>query len=353
MGVRTGTAVVLLAASFSFRCGPPEEEPSVSSQLWTSLETGASVRLQAVSAADARIVWVSGLEGTYGRSLDGGETWAIGTVEGAEELQFRDVHAVDADIAYLLSSGPGAQSRIYKTRDGGASFHLQFQNEEPDGFFDCFDFWDEAHGLAYGDSVDGHLVVLATSDGETWNPIPPEALPDPLPGEGGFAASGTCVTTLSEATAYVATGAGSARLLRTRDRGASWEAFETPVVSATESSGLTSLAFWSKEEGLVAGGDIASDEPVDNVAVTTDGGTSFALLPSPTFGGAVYGLAAAKGTRPPRVVAVGPGGASVSFDGGRDWRSLSNESYWSVTFASDSVAFLVGPDGRAARLELR
>lgn len=314
------------------------------------------MRLQAVSAADARVIWVSGLEGTYGRTLDGGESWTLGRVAGAgaegEDLQFRDVHAVDEQTAYLLSSGPGAQSRIYKTEDGGASWALQYQNEEPEGFFDCFDFWDEAHGLVYGDSVGGRLVVLATSDGSAWKKIAPDVLPEARPGEGGFAASGTCVATVSASTAYIATGAGSARVLRTRDRGASWEVFETPVVSSTDTSGLTSLAFWSESEGVVAGGDISSDAPSENVALTTDGGNRFTVLPSPTFAGAVYGLAATRGARSPIVVAVGPGGASVSLDSGRSFSFLSDESYWSVTFADETVAFLVGPDGRVARLQV-
>ena len=32
---------------------------------------------------------------------------------GADTLQFRDVHALDADRAWLLSAGPGELSRIY------------------------------------------------------------------------------------------------------------------------------------------------------------------------------------------------------------------------------------------------
>ena len=53
---------------------------------------------------------------------------------GAESLEFRDVHAVDAATAYLLSIGSGEQSRIYKTTDAGLTWVLQFTNPEHAGF---------------------------------------------------------------------------------------------------------------------------------------------------------------------------------------------------------------------------
>ncbi|MDH3570446.1 MAG: hypothetical protein OER89_09690, partial [Gemmatimonadota bacterium] len=70
-----------------------------------------SARLQAVSVVTSRVAWASGLAGTYARTLNGGASWTVGVVPGADSLQFRDVHAVSADTAYLLSAGPGELSR--------------------------------------------------------------------------------------------------------------------------------------------------------------------------------------------------------------------------------------------------
>ena len=105
----------------------------------TPQPSGTKVRLQAVSVSCEDVIWASGLEGTFVRSVDGGASWSSGVVRGAEELQFRDVHAVDADTAYLMSAGPGEASRIYKT-DGGESWKAQFVNDAPEAFFDCMDF---------------------------------------------------------------------------------------------------------------------------------------------------------------------------------------------------------------------
>ena len=317
-------------------------------------ESGISVRLQAVSAVGNGVVWVSGLGGTYGLSTDSGKSWRAGVVPGADKLELRDIHALDEHTAYVLSSGTGDQSRVLKTTDGGASWSLQLVNPDPEGFFDCFAFWDAEHGLLYGDSVRGELVLFETSHGKSWTRLPSERLPKARPGEGGFAASGTCLVTMGETTAYVGTGAGSSRVLRTRDRGRSWEAFETPIASGTATAGITSLTFWSEEDGVAAGGDIAApDARQENVAILSDGGRTARLTAPPTFPGAIYGVAQVPGTSPPLVVAVGPKGASYSVDSARTWMALSEESYWSVGFEPSGLGWMVGPEGRIGRLELR
>ena len=43
-------------------------------------------------------------------SFDGGATWKAGAVAGAEQLDFREIYALDQRTAYLLSSGPGGYS---------------------------------------------------------------------------------------------------------------------------------------------------------------------------------------------------------------------------------------------------
>ena len=76
---------------------------------------------------------------------------------GAAGLDFRDIHAVDARTAYLLSIGPGDRSRIYKTDDGGTTWTLSFTNRDPQGFLDAIAFWDGERGLALGDPLDGSI----------------------------------------------------------------------------------------------------------------------------------------------------------------------------------------------------
>ena len=128
--------------------------------------------LRGVSAVSASILWASGTHGTYLRTVDGGITWVAAQIAGAETLDFRDVEAFSANEAYLLAAGPGEQSRIYKTTDGGKTWDLQFTNREPKGFYDCMAFWDHTHGIALGDPLDGQFEMIATDDGGSHSAVP-------------------------------------------------------------------------------------------------------------------------------------------------------------------------------------
>ena len=309
-----------------------------------------SARLQAVMAVDDKVVWASGLEGSVLRSTDGGEHWHQLAVPAAESLQFRDIHAFDKSRALLLSSGEGSLSRIYKTNDGGQSWFLQFQNTEAAGFLDCFDFWDDKRGIAYGDSVRGQLYVLTTSDGgDSWQRIASEFLPAAGDGEGGFAASGTCVRVGEDGQAWIGTGAGGhARVLTTVDWGASWTASSPPMVKG-ETAGIMSVL----REGdtlLALGGDVAKPEEVSsNVASSIDGGKTWSIACTPTFSGPIYGDSAVDGL----VVAVGPRGIAVSSNGASSWTQLSAGEFWSVAFGSPTRFWAVGPGGTIMRFDLR
>ncbi len=350
---------ILLLSSFALilviGCQPeqpaPPSEP-VAPQL-SSQESGTEALFIGISPVDANTVWISGTGGTYGRTTDGGQTWETAVVPGADSLQFRDVHGVDAQTAFLMSIGPGEQSRIYKTTDAGQNWSLQFTNPEPTGFLDCLDFWDPQTGLAYSDSNEGQMYIVRTDNGgATWTRIPPEDLPAALEGEGGFAASGTCLITQGDQTAFIATGAADpARVLKTTDRGATWTVAETPVVAGTQPAGLMSIAMWDANSGIILGGDLsAPDAHADNIAVTSDGGVTWTLAGRPQFTGAVYGSAVIPDGAGSSVVAVGPKGIDYSTDRGQSWVSLDTLNHWSVAFASAQTGWAVGMGGRITRI---
>ena len=317
--------------------------------------SGTTALLQAVSAVDHRVVWASGRAGTYTRTLDGGERWEAGRVPGADSLEFRDVEAVSADTAYLLSAGTGELSRIYKTVDGGRTWMLQHANREPEAFFDCFDFWTSERGIAFSDAVRGEHLLLATVDGgKTWEQIPVSRLPSALPGEGSFASSGTCVTASGSGRALIGLGNTTAtRVLRTDDGGRTWAVAATPVVSGT-GAGIGSVVAFDSITAVALGGDFGNPASGgERVAITSDGGRTWTAGGVPTFAGAVYGAARVPGASGQLVVAVGPGGADLSRDGGRTWARLDTAAYWSVDIASAQAGWLVGPGGRIVRLRLR
>lgn len=240
-----------------------------------SSPTGESLR--GIRVVSDTVAWASGTHGTYLRTTDGGKTWTAAQVPGAEKLDFRDVEAFSADEAYLLSAGPGDQSRIYKTTDAGQHWTLQFTNRDAQGFYDCFAFWDERHGIALGDPVDQHFELLATDDGGAhWTQLPEVSRPLAQPGEGAFAASGSCIAVSGTGHAWFATGGGTARVFRSTDRGRTWQSAQTPIARPSSSAGIFSIAFRDAVHGVIAGGDYQHpDQDGPNLATSEDGGVTW------------------------------------------------------------------------------
>jgi photosystem II stability/assembly factor-like uncharacterized protein len=324
--------------------------PAAPSLRWTAQASGVTARLRGVSAVSADVAWASGARGTVLVTSDGGRSWRIRPVPAADALDFRDVDAVSASTAYVLSIGPGEASRIFKTSDGGASWAEQFVNRDPEAFLDAMAFWDERHGVAVSDSVKGRFVILLTEDGgRHWSPSPPEGLPPALPGEGAFAASGTNVAVTGGHRAWFATGAG--RILRTRDRGKSWQVSSAPFASGP-SAGIFSVAFRDSRHGVAVGGDYKREgEAIDNAAFTRDGGVTWTAARGLTGFRSV--VAHRNGSSGSFWIALGPKGADVSRDDGATWRALEAPGCHAFSFTRDGDAgFCVGEDGRIARLDL-
>lgn len=250
----------------------------------TTQKSNTTENLRGVSALSNKVAWASGTHGTYLRSTDGGHNWQPAQVPGAEALDFRDVEAFSDDFAYLLSAGPGDQSRIYKTTKAGKTWTLQFTNKNPKGFFDCMAFWDRDHGIAVGDPVpdsSGKLKfeLIATADGgKNWNPTQPDSLPPAVEGEGAFAASGTCIAVQGKTNVWFATGGKVARVFRSTNTGKTWTVADTPIVHGPDSTGIFSIAFRDATHGVIAGGDYKHpDQDGPNLAFTEDGGLTWKL----------------------------------------------------------------------------
>jgi photosystem II stability/assembly factor-like uncharacterized protein len=321
-----------------------------SAQSWVPQNSGSTASLRGVSAVSKKVAWASGTHGTWLRTVDGGATWESATVPGAEELDFRDVHAFSENAAYMVSIGTGSSSRIYKTTDGGAHWSLMFTNPDPQGFFDALAFWDEKNGLVVGDQVQGHLTIFTTADsGATWQR---QQTPPALPKEGAFAASGTCLIARRKRDAWFVTGGpGAARVFHSADGGRTWSVSTTPVRNDSTSAGIFSIAFADAMHGIAAGGDYTKpDDATRNIAITSDGGLTWtAPAGAPNgFRSAVAYVADKKVW-----IATGPSGSDISTDGGNTWRQFDKGNYNAVSFVSSEAGWAVGPRGAVARFAAR
>jgi photosystem II stability/assembly factor-like uncharacterized protein len=317
----------------------------VQSAGWQPLASGTGAELRGLSVVSETVAWASGAKGTVLRTVDGVK-WTAMQVPDADKLDFRDIHAVDANTAIVMSAGPGAASRIYRTTDGGASWQLQLTNPDADGFWDAIAFWDAQHGILFGDPVKGAFQVLLTADGgATWQPVSdPKGLAS-LPSEGAFAASGTCLTVAGSADAWFSTGgAENARVFHSSDGGRSWSASAVPIPAGAPARGIFSVGFRDGRVGLAAGGDYKDTSMATvNGARTEDGGASWSAAPIlPT--GYMSVVVPVRGAAD-AFVAAGLAGSGYSNDAGKSWTILDRAPVNTVGFASPAVGWAVGPKG--------
>lgn len=359
--------VFFLAFAFVPFSAAQQSETSRQPRL-TPQNSGTTQLLISVSPVNSRVVWAAGTGGTYVVTTDGGETWKVGVVPGAEQLQFRDVYAVSDKIAYLMSIGNNTTNfQIYKTTDGGATWAIQFTNETVNAFYDCFAFWTPDRGITHSDSVNGVFPDIRTTNGTTWESIA-DNMPPALSGEASFAASGTCIAAQGKSNAWIATGGATvARILATRDGGDNWSAFDTPLISSASAGGI-SVAFRDPFHGIVGGGDLASNDSAD-AATSDDGGQTWTLTNKPPVQGAIFCLAYVRGNRPgerrefgndqDRTVVIttetepnyDSGEAAWTPDEGHTWFLLPGVSgYWAVAFADRSAGWFVGNNGQILKI---
>ncbi|MGA3041672.1 MAG: glycosyl hydrolase, partial [Bryobacteraceae bacterium] len=276
-------------------------------------------------------------------------TWHAAVVPGAGDLDFRAVRALDSHTAWLMSSGTGAKSRIYRTDDGGQHWSLLYTNPDAGGFFDALAFWDARRGVVLGDPVDGHFVVLTTQDGgQTWQR---RKLPPALVDEGAFAASNSCLAVRAGSEMWFGTGGPSgARVFHSGDGGVHWDVTATPVRHDSAAAGIFSFSFGDSAREVVVGGDYGKPaDSLGSVAITSDGGRTWSEPAGPHPGG--YRSAVAYLPFRKLWVAVGTSGTDTSSDGGQKWIPFDNGAYNAIGVTGGDAAWAVGPGGRIGKLQ--
>jgi photosystem II stability/assembly factor-like uncharacterized protein len=320
---------------------------------WTPQPSNTDAEFRGLVAVSPTVVWASGTRGRVARTTDGGKTWRVDSIPGASGLDFRDVFAASAGRAWAMSAGlaDSGQARIFATRDG-VQWTKQFETSQKGVFLDAISFWDETHGIAMSDPVDGKLFLIATDDaGKTWKHLDTDNAPPVLANEAAFAASGTCLAVQGTSNVWIATGgADRARVFRSTDRGRTWSVANTPLHAGSSAAGAFSVAFSDAQHGVVVGGEYTKPkEPVLNVALSDDGGKTWRRPKGPLPAGYMSGVAIIPGTRGRSMVAVGLAGTARSDDAGETWTMVDTVAYNSVAFASRDDGWAAGPRGRIAK----
>jgi len=323
---------------------------------WESVDVGSDASFRGLHVVDDNVIWVSGTKGTVLVSSDRGKTWRDRSVEGAEELDFRDIHGFDDGSAVIISSGDVA--KIFRTTNGGRTWNSC--GSKSNAFFDAVSFWDDRYGIVMSDPIDGRVWLARTKDGgKSWKSLKKEELPVAETGEAGFAASGTNMCVVGENVCFIGLGGteenqtrNNSRMLISKDRGKTWS-FRGPIpIRRSPSAGIFSVWFADESNGVAIGGDyLKADDTTSNYAVTRDGGRTW-TTPSPRVPPSGYRscVASWKKGREVKLVAVGTNGTDMSTDMGDKWVRISKKGFNSVDFSDTGRSgWAVGADGSVAR----
>lgn len=311
-----------------------------------ALLTGKKTSLRGLSVVNDNILWVSGSNGTVGKSTNGGKDWKWFQVKAFEKADFRDIEAFDATTAVIISVGDPAY--ILRTTDGGENWKVVYENKTKGMFLDALEFWNSESGIVIGDPIGGRLFIARTFDGgHSWQAIPEAYRPLTENGEALFAASGSAITALDRDEAVFVTG-GKASHVYIRDK-----KIKLPILQGKESTGAFSVAVWdhNKRNGgkklIVVGGDYAADSlSLNNCAYSNDRGQTWTLAKQAPHG---YKSCVDYITEK-ELIACGASGVDLSEDGGETWQQISKEGYHVCRRAKDGKVVYLAGNGRVAKL---
>lgn len=311
------------------------------------LASGTKTSLRGLSVVNDGTVWVSGSNGTVGKTTDGGKNWKWLVVKGFEKSEFRDIEAFDATTALIMAVGEPAY--LLRTVDGGETWKVVYENRTPGMFLDAMEFWNEDAGIVIGDPIDKRFFVVRTFDGgKTWQDVPEMNRPAADSGEACFAASGTNVRALDNDEAVFVSGGTSSRIF-IRDR-------ETrlPLLQGRETAGANSIAVWDRyrrkggNQLVAVGGDFqkpGSDSL--NCCYSTNRGKTWKLPATPPHG---YRSCVEYLDRK-ILICCGLNGVDYSVDNANHWKWISKEGFNACRIAkSGTTVYLAGNDGKVARL---
>jgi photosystem II stability/assembly factor-like uncharacterized protein len=305
------------------------------------LHSGTKTSLRGLSVVDDKTVWVSGSNGTVGRSLDSGHTWKWMKIKGFDSTDFRDIEAFDATTAIIM--GVASPAYILRTVDGGDTWKVMYENKHKDMFLDAMEFWNINSGIVIGDPIDGKFFILRTFDGGiTWKDIPPQNYPRADSGEACFASSGTNIRALDLKEACFVSGGLRSRLF-IRDL-----TIDLPLLQGTASTGANSIAVKNKKTFMVVGGDFsAKDSTRKNCFITYNAGKTWEAPKTPPAGyrSCVEYLSGKKW------ITCGLNGVDYTTDNGKTWTYIAKEGYHVCRKAKDGKAvFFAGGNGRIGKL---
>lgn len=280
-----------------------------------SQESNESFR--GLSVVNDSIIWISGTNGTVGRSIDAGQSFQWIQVKGFEQTDFRDIEAFDDHTAIIM--GIAEPAYILKTTDAGLNWNVVYENQTQGMFLDALDFFDDQNGMVIGDPINGKVFLAQTHNGgDSWTQMNTTSFPYLVDGEACFASSGSNLVMLSKKKFAFITGGIQSNLFIGKKK------IILPILMGKETTGANAIAIQDAQTWMIVGGDFMEPDLIsNNIGLTDNAGKSFIKPIEPP-----HGYRSCVEFMEDQVwISCGINGVDISNDNGLHWQLISTEGF--------------------------
>ncbi len=300
-----------------------------------------SISIRAI-LIDSNQLWFAGNNGKYGAiDLKTQKIFNGHVIKDSLLPEFRSIAKAQNGVCILSVASPAL---LYYISSDKKQVRNIYSNENEHVFFDSMQINPKGFGVAMGDPTGSCLDIWLTEDfGQNWAKVSCEVLPEVVDGEAAFAASNTNVI-LKGDKVFVVTGGKKARCLVSKDKGKSWEIYNTPIIQGGMMTGIFTADFYDENIGVAAGGDYEKpDSNTANKAITTDGGKNWKLIADGSAFGYTSCIQFVPNSKGKGIVTVGATGVYYSSDFGANWAKLAEDKdLYTFRFQNDSIAYAAG-----------
>jgi len=164
---------------------------NLQAQIWEPHQVNFPIPTQGwrISPANDTVAWTFGFaldsagdwiqrEYSFSRTKDGGNTWVAGTFPGIQtDGLLCSIFADGPDNAWIAYYDYADGGKIFHTADGGQNWD-QLNAPVEDVFVSAIYFWDQDHGIIWGDAIDSLFSIFTTSDGGlSWDQVGESDIP--------------------------------------------------------------------------------------------------------------------------------------------------------------------------------
>lgn len=317
-------------------------------QGWTQQATGFFEKrgLWDISIADENNVWAIAYNQTgirnhvpeFTKTINGGATWTPGAFPPG--YNWCSISAISSETAWV-GVHKGGGGAIFKTTDAGTTWNQQGINliySSSTSFLAFTYFWNKNQGIAVGDPNPDEFEIYTTIDGgETWMPVPSDAIPNPFLGEWGSYRYSIVGNNIWFSTNYY-------RIFHSSDKGLTWSVSDTGIPVTDPTIDYIDIVFWNANEGLARKIDLKTRTNL-NVVRTNDGGATWDPVSynGTIFGSLYSGIAYVPGTKS-TLISTGtkfgkPSGSSYSNDGGTNWILIDTLGHYITRFLNPTTGW--------------